>query len=134
MEAAPFLQTIIVASTGKTGIPADMVSDLKQRGKGKVIRTIVTPTCTYCPTAVAIANRIAIASEGTVTSEIVESYEHGDLAAKYKVSGVPAIVVGRLKDGEIYDDEVAFLGLPSGRDLVEKLTGHARVMDTGMYT
>jgi glutaredoxin-like protein len=133
MEAAPFLQTIVLASTNKTGVPVDMVNDLKIKGKGKIIRTIVTPTCPYCPTAVLIANRVAVASGGAVLSEIIESYEHGDLAAKYKVTGVPAVVLGKFKDGKVTDDEVMFLGLPSGRDIVEKLTGHIRGIES-MYT
>ncbi|OLS13421.1 MAG: Glutaredoxin-like domain protein [Promethearchaeota archaeon CR_4] len=133
MEAAPFLQTIVLASTSKTGVPADMINDLKTKGKGKIIRTIVTPTCSYCPTAVLIANRVAIASGGAVQSEIIESYEHGDLVAKYKVTGVPAVVLGKITDGKVTDDEVAFLGLPSGRGIVEKLTGHVRGIES-MYT
>ncbi len=133
MEAAPFLQTIVLASTEKTGVPMDMQNDLKTKAKGKLIRTIVTPTCPYCPTAVLTANRVAIASGGAVTSEIVESYEHGDLAAKYKITGVPAVVIGKLQDGIVTNDEVAFLGLPSGRDMVEKLTGHVRGIES-MYT
>ncbi len=133
MEAAPFLQTIVLASTNKTGVPLDMQNDLKTKAKGKLIRTIVTPTCPYCPTAVLTANRVAIASGGAVTSEIIESYEHGDLAAKYKITGVPAVVIGKVQDGLITNDEVAFLGLPSGRDMVEKLTGHVRGIES-MYT
>ena len=133
METAPFLQTIVIASTNKTGVPLDMQNDLKTKARGKIIRTIVTPTCPYCPTAVLIANRVAIASGGLVTSEIIESYEHGDLAAKYKITGVPAVVIGKLQDGQVINDEVAFLGLPSGRELVEKLTGYVRGIES-MYT
>lgn len=111
-----------------------MVSDLNAKAKGKIIRTIVTPTCPYCPTAVLTANRIAIATGGLVTSEIIESYEHQDLAAKYKVTGVPAVVVGKIRDdGEVVNDRVEFMGVPSGRDLVEKLVGQARGIDS-MYT
>ncbi len=134
LESVPLIQTIVIASTGLTGIPAEMANELKQRAQGKIIRTIVTPTCPYCPTAVSIAHRIAIASKGQVTSEVIESYEHGDLAARYQVTGVPAVAIGKVRDGEVFDDAIAFMGVPSGRDLVEKLTGHSRVADTGMYT
>ncbi len=134
LESVPLIQTIVIASTGMTGVPGDMVKDLQARAQGKIIRTIVTPTCPYCPTAVSIANRVAIASKGQVTSEVIESYEHGELAARYQVTSVPAVVIGKLRGGEVYDDAVAFLGVPSGRDLVEKLTGHSRVEDTGMYS
>ena len=120
-------------SNGENWRPPSMVSDLQQRAQGKIIRTIVTPTCPYCPTAVTIANRIAIASGGIVISEIIESYEHGDLAARYKVTGVPAVVIGKVQGGNVVDDEVVFLGVPSGRDLSRKLTGNARGIES-MYT
>ena len=56
------------------------------------IKVFVTPTCPYCPAAVVLAHKFALASP-QVTAEMVEASEFPDLAAKYEVSGVPQIVV-----------------------------------------
>jgi hypothetical protein len=51
----------------------------------------VTPTCGYCPRAVALANRLAFASP-LVTATTVQATEFPDLAREYRVSGVPKTV------------------------------------------
>lgn len=56
------------------------------------IKVFVTPTCPYCPSAVVIAHKFAMASP-QVTAEMIESAEFPELADKYGVSGVPQIVV-----------------------------------------
>jgi glutaredoxin-like protein len=56
------------------------------------IKVFVTPTCPYCPAAVVLAHKFALASP-QITAEMVEATEFPDLAAKYEVSGVPQIVV-----------------------------------------
>ncbi|OGR65087.1 MAG: hypothetical protein A2X31_07990 [Elusimicrobia bacterium GWB2_63_22] len=56
------------------------------------IKVFVTPTCPYCPPAVVLAHKFALASP-QVTAEMIESSEFPELAAKYEVSGVPQIVV-----------------------------------------
>lgn len=56
------------------------------------IKVFVTPTCPYCPAAVVLAHKFALASP-QITAEMVEASEFPDLAAKYDVSGVPQIVV-----------------------------------------
>lgn len=56
------------------------------------IKVFVTPTCPYCPPAVVLAHKFALASP-QVTAEMIEASEFQELAAKYEVSGVPQIVV-----------------------------------------
>ncbi|HCC48383.1 MAG TPA: glutaredoxin [Elusimicrobia bacterium] len=56
------------------------------------IKVFVTPTCPYCPAAVVLAHKFALAS-AQITAEMVEASEFPDLANKYEVSGVPQIVV-----------------------------------------
>jgi glutaredoxin-like protein len=55
------------------------------------IRVFVTPTCGYCPRAVALANRLAFASP-LVTATTVQATEFYDLAREFLVSGVPKTV------------------------------------------
>lgn len=56
------------------------------------IKVFVTPGCPYCPAAVVMAHKFALAS-AQITAEMIEASEFPDLAAKYEVSGVPQIVV-----------------------------------------
>ncbi|HBA60681.1 MAG TPA: glutaredoxin [Elusimicrobia bacterium] len=56
------------------------------------IKVFVTPTCPYCPAAVVLAHRLALASPN-ITAEMVEATEFPAMATKYRVEGVPKIVV-----------------------------------------
>lgn len=56
------------------------------------IKVFVTPTCPYCPAAVVLAHKFALASP-QITAEMVEATEFPQLAEKYGVEGVPKIVV-----------------------------------------
>jgi glutaredoxin-like protein len=56
------------------------------------IKVFVTPTCPYCPAAVVLAHKFALAS-AQITAEMVEATEFPELSAKYEVEGVPKTVV-----------------------------------------
>ena len=51
-----------------------------------------TPTCVYCPRAVALAHRLAAASP-LVSATAYSVIEFPDLIRRYRVTGVPKIVV-----------------------------------------
>jgi alkyl hydroperoxide reductase subunit AhpF len=52
----------------------------------------VTPTCVYCPRAVALANRMAFLSPHITATTIVAT-EFYELARRFRVTGVPKTVV-----------------------------------------
>ena len=56
------------------------------------IQVFVTPTCVYCPRAVALAVRMAAANEH-ITATTVQATEFFDLARQFRVTGVPKTVV-----------------------------------------
>jgi glutaredoxin-like protein len=56
------------------------------------IQVFVTPTCPYCPRAVVLAHKLAMASD-LVTADMVEATEFPHLANKYQVQGVPRTVI-----------------------------------------
>jgi glutaredoxin-like protein len=56
------------------------------------IQVFVTPTCPYCPPAVLLAHRLAMASD-LVTADMVEATEFAHLSIKYNVMGVPRTVI-----------------------------------------
>lgn len=80
-SAAPAqeLQPETLAALGGVAVPVN-------------IKVFVTPTCPYCPSAVVLAHKFALASP-RITAEMVEAGEFPDLSAKFGVSGVPQIVV-----------------------------------------
>ena len=51
-----------------------------------------TPTCVYCPRAVDLAHRVAVASP-MITATAYSVIEFPDLIRRYRVTGVPKIVV-----------------------------------------
>jgi glutaredoxin-like protein len=56
------------------------------------MQVFVTPTCPYCPQAVALGYEMAYVSEN-VRADGVESSEFPHLAVKYQVAGVPRTVI-----------------------------------------
>ena len=55
------------------------------------IQVFVTPTCVYCPRAVALANRLAVASP-LISATAYSVIEFPDLIRRHRVTGVPKIV------------------------------------------
>ena len=109
-ESAVFIKTLVIASTGNTDLDPDYRFRAK-RLKGKLVRTIISPTCPYCPVASLNANRLSIASEGAIRSEIIESFEFQELVQKYGIEGVPAFVVAEIKNGKVINDRLQFQGI-----------------------
>jgi glutaredoxin-like protein len=59
------------------------------------LQVLVTPSCPYCPRAVALAHRLAYASP-YVTADAVEVTEFPELGERYHVMGVPRTMIGEL--------------------------------------
>jgi glutaredoxin-like protein len=83
------------------------------------IRVFTTPTCGYCPRAVNLAYEMALASP-FITAWAVEATEFPDLAARYRVAGVPKTVV---------DDTIEILGALPEEAFVEQAVGHLAAGD-----
>jgi glutaredoxin-like protein len=63
------------------------------------LQVFVTPSCPYCPRAVALAHRLAYASP-YVTADAVEVTEFPELGERYHVMGVPRTMIGELASVE----------------------------------
>ncbi len=104
-EFSSFIDAIRSVSRGASELPEDLKTKLAGLGKPVRIRVFVTPTCPYCPQAVATANHIALAATG-VKAEMVEAMEFEELSNRFEVRGVPRIVI---------NDDQAFEGaIPAG--------------------
>jgi glutaredoxin-like protein len=91
-DFSAFVDAVLLVSGAQT----QALSESTLEGLGRLteplgIRVFVTPTCGYCPRAVALANRLAVASP-LVTTTTVQATEFYDLAREYRVSGVPKTV------------------------------------------
>ncbi|MCD6502802.1 MAG: glutaredoxin [Thermoplasmata archaeon] len=91
-EFSTFLEAIINVSKKSTDLPNDVKELIKKINEPVKIEVYVTPSCPYCPNAVATAHKFAIENE-YIIGEGVEAYEHEELANKYGVSAVPHIVI-----------------------------------------
>nr|MDO8084530.1 thioredoxin family protein [Candidatus Sigynarchaeum springense] len=97
LETAPFIQTILMASTKESLLGDTVDAQLARIKKASKMMVIVTPTCPYCAQAVLLENALAIQSNDKVSVEIVESYENPDIARKYEVTGVPVTIINDVK-------------------------------------
>ncbi|MHA1792107.1 MAG: protein disulfide oxidoreductase [Promethearchaeota archaeon] len=111
LETSPFIETLMMISSGETPF-GDLVLDRLKRIKKKAsLICIVTPTCPYCAQAVLLENSLAILSE-KVSIEIVESYENPDIARKYGVSAVPVTII---------NEKERITGVPNVALLINKM-------------
>lgn len=111
LETAPFVHTLVMASTGTT-IFGNMIDSIVPSLRKARIELLVTPTCPYCSQAVLIENSLVLPSAGKLSIDIVETYENPDIARKYNVSGVPVTVI---------DGKDTIVGVPTLQALLDVL-------------
>ncbi len=91
-EFGTLIEDIRLASSGDPELSDATLKQLAELSSPVNIQVFVTPTCPYCPRAVLLAHRLAMASE-LVTASMVEATEFPHLANRYQVYGVPRTVV-----------------------------------------
>jgi glutaredoxin-like protein len=91
-ELQTLIEAVINVSKGKTDL-SDKTKQILADVKSPVhIQVFVTLTCPHCPTAAAVAHKLAIESN-MIKSDVIETSEFPDLAQKYNVIGVPKIII-----------------------------------------
>lgn len=91
-EFATLIEDIKMVSRGAVELAAPTRQALQRLTKPVHIQVYVTPTCPYCPRAVVLAHKLALASD-LVTADMVEATEFPHLANRYQVYGVPRTVI-----------------------------------------
>lgn len=91
-EFGTLIEDIRLASSGNPELSEGTLDQLAQLTSPVEIQVFVTPTCPYCPRAVLLAHRLAMASD-LVTASMVEATEFPHLANRYQVYGVPRTVI-----------------------------------------
>ncbi len=82
----------LIVGGGEADLGADSLARLATLTRPVHVQVFSTPTCVHCPRAVALAHRVALASP-LVTATAYSVIEFPDLIRRYRVTGVPKIVV-----------------------------------------
>jgi len=91
-EFMPFIEAIIDVSRGSTGLSPETKERLKAVDKPAHVQVFTTPNCPYCTKAVRLAHQFAVENEN-VKADMIESIEFPQLVYKYRVMGVPKVVI-----------------------------------------
>jgi glutaredoxin-like protein len=91
-EFTTFVGALIDVSRGSSGLSPENTERLAQIDKPVHIQVFATPTCPYCPPAVRLAHKMAIAND-LIKADMVEAQEFPELARRYDVYGVPRTVI-----------------------------------------
>jgi len=91
-ELQTLVEAIVNVSKGTTDLSEKTKSILADVKAPVHIQVFVTLTCPHCPTAAAVAHKLAIESD-FVKADVIDSSEFPQLAQKYSVTGVPKIVI-----------------------------------------
>lgn len=91
-EFSTLIEDLRMLGAGNPGLSDGTLNALRGLTTPLHIQVFVTPTCPYCPRAVVLAHKLAMASD-LVTADMVEATEFPHLAVKYSVQGVPRTVV-----------------------------------------
>jgi glutaredoxin-like protein len=100
LEFATLLGSLIDVARGSTSLGEATREALRSLARDVHIHVFVTPSCPFCPRAAMIAHQMAVESP-RVTADVVEAEEFPELAGRYRVQGVPKVVL---------NETVEFLG------------------------
>ena len=91
-EIQTLIEAIVNVSRGKTDL-SDKTKEILVDIKTPVhIQVFVTLTCPHCPSAAAIAHKLAVESD-MIRADVIDATEFPQLAQKYNVMGVPKVVI-----------------------------------------
>ena len=91
-EFSSLIHDVMMVSEGDPQLSQEMINWLADLKTPVHLQVFVTPTCPYCPQAVLLAHKLAMASD-MVQADMVEATEFPHLSNKYQVMGVPRTVI-----------------------------------------
>ena len=91
-ELTSLADAILIVGGGGPGLAADSLARLATLSQPVHIQVFSTPTCVYCPRAVSLAHRLAVANP-LISATAYSVIEFPDLIRRHRVTGVPKIVV-----------------------------------------
>src|SRR4030042_5089886 len=94
-EFTSLIQSLIMASTRKSGLHPELEKLVKNIKKPVHIEVMVTLTCPYCPAAVHAAHQFAMINDN-INADMIDSSVFQELAEKYQVVGVPKTIINEI--------------------------------------
>lgn len=91
-EINSFLSAILYVSGIDLGLDKKILEQIKKIDKPINMKVFITLSCPHCPGAVQKAHMLALLNKN-IESEMIESQTFMDLSKKFKVSGVPKIII-----------------------------------------
>jgi len=91
-EINSFIPALIEVSGAESQLPEDMTKAIMAINKPIDIKVFITLSCPHCPGAVQKAQKLALMNEN-IQAEMIEAQTFNEISNKYKVSGVPKIVI-----------------------------------------
>ena len=91
-EINSFLSAIIEMSGHRVDFPQETLDLIAKIDKPVDIKVFVTLSCPHCPGAVETAHRLAMLNPN-IKGVMIEAQTFNEMSNKYKVSGVPKIVI-----------------------------------------
>lgn len=96
-EINSFLSAIIEMSGNHFAFSQEVLDRVAKIDKPVDIKVFVTLSCQYCPPAVETAHRLAMLNPN-IKGVMIEAQTFNDMSNKYKVSGVPKIVINDMHE------------------------------------
>lgn len=91
-EINSFLSAILYVSGIDLGLDQSLIEQIRKIDKPINLKVFITLSCPHCPGAVQKAHMLALLNKN-IEAEMVESQTFMDLSRKFKVSGVPKIII-----------------------------------------
>lgn len=110
-EINSFLSAVIEMSGQRFDFPQATLDRIAKINKPVDIKVFVTLSCPHCPGAVETAHRLAMLNPN-IKGVMIEAQTFSDMSNKYKVSGVPKIVI---------NDKLELLGNQPVEEFLKKI-------------
>jgi len=88
-ETKAFLQALVMAGSGISGLSDQSKKVLKQMDSPRDVKIFVSVTCPYCPQQIVNIVKAAIERPDLISVEVIDTMANRDLAIEYGVKGVP---------------------------------------------
>ncbi|TES94115.1 MAG: hypothetical protein E3J90_13255 [Promethearchaeota archaeon] len=105
----PFVQALMIL-TGTPNYYENVIRENLNKINPTVIKVLITDYCAYCSTVISICSQFALASEGKLSTTIIDIMAFPDISDKYNVTTVPTLIVNEDKKliGDITAEELLY--------------------------
>jgi len=108
-ELGSLLEAIQMTASGDSRLSDASRFRLAEMSTPVTVQVFFTPTCTYCPQMVNLANQMAI-EHPQITATAIDATLYPDLVRRYNVNGVPKTIV---------NDVIEIVGAANESEIVE---------------